>query len=120
VLDHCNPRWEVMTMGNSPQSSRPEKGDTMTRFAEAQPRVDSTDADLAKDVQDSLNASRNGLRRIDVWAEAGVIRLCGPVGSFFLRQTAITITKRVDGVRRVVDELTVDQNPTDTHPRSET
>jgi osmotically-inducible protein OsmY len=109
-----------MTTGKFPNSYRLSKGDTMTRIAEAQPRVDSTDAVLAKDVQDALNASRNGLRRIDVWAQAGVIRLSGPVSSFFLRQTALALAKRVDGVCRVVDELTVDPNPTDIHPRSET
>jgi osmotically-inducible protein OsmY len=66
------------------------------------------DADLARNVRLFLGAHRNGFQRITVWAESGTVRLSGPVGSFFLRQMAIAMAKRVAGVRHVVDDLEVD------------
>lgn len=75
---------------------------------ESEFRVDSADADLARNVRLFLGTHRNGFRRISVWAESGTVRLSGPVGSFFLRQMAIAMAKRVAGVRHVVDDLEVD------------
>lgn len=75
--------------------------------------VDSTDGDLAKKVELFLSAKRNGLRQISVWAGAGNVRLSGVVGSFFLRQLALEMTKRVAGVRHVVDDLEVELEPLD-------
>ena len=69
----------------------------------------SADADLETNVRLLLNNSnRKGFQRIIAHAEAGTIRLSGPVGSFFLRQTAMVKAKRVSGVEQVVDDLEVD------------
>ena len=70
--------------------------------------ADAADADLAKAVQLFLNANRTGYRRIIVWAEEGTVSLSGSVRSFFLRQMAVVLAKRVAGVRHVVDGLEVD------------
>jgi osmotically-inducible protein OsmY len=71
-------------------------------------RVDSADADLVRNVRLFLGARHSGFQRIGVRAESGTVRLCGPVGSFFLRQMAIAMAKRVAGVRHVVDDLEVE------------
>jgi osmotically-inducible protein OsmY len=81
----------------------------MRPIADIQPTADTVDAELAKKVQLFLSANRRGFRRVSVWAEGETVRLAGPVDSFYLRQMAAALAKRVAGVRHVVDDLEVDQ-----------
>lgn len=67
------------------------------------------DGDLAKKVQLFLSANHRGFRQVIVRAEGETVRLAGAVDSFYLRQTAVTLVKRLAGVRRVVDDLEVVQ-----------
>jgi osmotically-inducible protein OsmY len=80
----------------------------MNPIADAQTSVDATTPDLAKAVRLFLTANRRGFREVSVWAESGTVRLCGPVHSFFLRQMAVTLAKKVTGVHHVIDDLEVD------------
>ena len=81
----------------------------MRPIADVQPTADTVDAELAKKVQLFLSANRRGFRRVSVCAEGETVRLAGPVDSFYLRQMAAALAKRVAGVRHVVDDLEVDQ-----------
>jgi osmotically-inducible protein OsmY len=81
--------------------------------------ADAADAELAKAVQLFLNANRTGYRRIIVWAEEGTVSLSGSVRSFFLRQMAVVLAKRVAGVRHVVDGLEVDWKELGSHGEPE-
>lgn len=65
--------------------------------------VELSDAELVKNVRLLLIASRNGFRGISIEADRGVVRLSGPIRSYFLRQTAVVMTKRMAGVRQVID-----------------
>jgi osmotically-inducible protein OsmY len=85
----------------------------MKTSGEARCLANSEDMELARRVQLFLYAKRGGFQRISVGAEAGAVRLSGPVGSYFLRQTAVSLAKRVAGVRCVVDELQVYLNEAD-------
>jgi osmotically-inducible protein OsmY len=69
---------------------------------------DEGDKELAKRVRLFLCVNRNGFRRIVVLSEGGVVRLCGLVKSFYVRQMALMLAQRVAGVRQVVDNLEVD------------
>ena len=80
----------------------------MNTATKAQPCSEATNADLARTVHRALCANRNGCRRIVVRVEEGIVRLSGPVHSFFLRQIAIALAKQVVGVRQVIDDLEVD------------
>lgn len=77
------------------------------------------DSSLANRVKLFLVAQRGGFREIGVRAEAGTIKLSGPVTSFFLRQTAIELAKRVAGVRHVIDDLDVERDEKGSLRRSE-
>lgn len=81
----------------------------MRPSVDVQPTADTADAELAKKVQLFLSANRRGFRRVSVWAEGETVRLSGPVESFYLRQLAAALAKRVAGVRYVLDDLEVDQ-----------
>lgn len=63
---------------------------------------------LANRVKVFLAAQRGGFRRINVHAEADTVRLSGSVTSFFLRQAAVVMAKRVAGVRNIIDDLVVE------------
>lgn len=69
---------------------------------------DEGDKELATRVRLFLCVNRNGFRHIIVSSEGGVVRLCGLVKSFYIRQMALALTLRVAGVRQVVDDLEVD------------
>ena len=81
----------------------------MRPSVDVQSTVDMTDAELAKKVQLYLSANRSGFGRVNVCVEGETVRLAGPVDSFYLRQLAAALAKRVAGVRYVVDDLEVDQ-----------
>ena len=86
----------------------------MNPMTEKRTTVNATDVELAKKVRLYLTANRHGFRRIDIHADGGLIRLSGPVHSFFLRQLAIATASRVAGVRQVIDDLEVDCQGMDT------
>ncbi len=50
---------------------------------------------------------RNEMRELEVEAEDGIVILRGKVPTFYARQVAVHSSRRVAGVMRVVDELTV-------------
>ncbi len=83
------------------------------------PAVDAADTELAKKVQHLLIASRGGYRWVNVQAEAGTVRLLGPVRSFFLRQLAVVLAKQVIGVRNVIDQLEVEREQIDSQQKDE-
>jgi osmotically-inducible protein OsmY len=77
------------------------------------------DAELAGAVQLSLYASRADYRQVNVGADGGTVSLSGSVRTYFLRQLAVAIARRVTGVRRVVDDLVVDRQTLRTFGESE-
>jgi osmotically-inducible protein OsmY len=81
---------------------------TMKPTFDGEVRINSPDTDLARNVRQFLDTHRNGFQRVSIRSEKGTVRLSGHVGSFFLRQMAIAMAKRVAGVRHVVDDLKVD------------
>ena len=85
----------------------------MKPIADSQPLVEITDAELAKKVRLFLSGNRRGLNQIAVGTEQGTVTLSGSVGSFFLRQMAISLAKKVTGVRHVVDDLEVELDAMD-------
>ena len=91
--------------------SRPE-GHRLKPIADPQTSNDATDDDLATRVQRFLTANRRGFSELSICAQSGTVRLSGPVSSFFLRQTAIALAKKVVGVYNVVDDLKVDPQET--------
>jgi len=50
-------------------------------------------------------------RNLEVTARAGTILLRGRVRSFYHRQLALESTRRVAGVIQIVDEIVVDERP---------
>ena len=91
----------------------------MESIAVAQPSTDVAITELAKKVRLFLNANRRGFGRVSVWAEGETVRLAGPVESFYLRQMAAALAKRVAGVRYVVDDLEVDLEDVGAHRKAE-
>lgn len=91
----------------------------MKPTTECRPFADTMDAELARAVQLFLNANRTGYRRIIVWAERGTVSLSGSVRSYFLRQMAVALAKRVAGVRHVVDGLEVEWEELGSHGEAE-
>jgi osmotically-inducible protein OsmY len=84
----------------------------MKTFREIKPPFASeADGELAKRVQLTLIANRPSFCRVDVGAQGGTVTLSGMAPTFFLRQLAVATTKRVAGVRQVVDDIEV------AHPR---
>jgi osmotically-inducible protein OsmY len=80
----------------------------MVLWQENQP-MDTTQCDewLAERVKLSLNQRRPEFCKLSVWADFGTIELSGEIGSFYLRQLAISIAKHVAGVLHVRDEMHV-------------
>jgi osmotically-inducible protein OsmY len=70
------------------------------------------DIDLARRVRQYLHTQQPALlRRIELTAQLGIVTIQGVVCSFYERQLAIACTRRVAGVRQVVDRLAVvDEN----------
>jgi hypothetical protein len=64
----------------------------MKPSGEAQCSDNSEDMELARRVQLFQYAKRRGFQQISVGAEARTVGLSGPVGSYFLRQTASLTT----------------------------
>ncbi len=54
-----------------------------------------------------LGSCRPELGMVDVLVEDGIVTLRGELPTFFLRQLAIERTRRVAGVRRLVDQIDV-------------
>jgi osmotically-inducible protein OsmY len=69
------------------------------------------DQDLAERVMLFLQLKRPELADLMVTADGGEVRLRGCVDSYYLRQLAISITKRVAGVVRVIDRIEVLDHP---------
>jgi len=68
----------------------------------------STDeSDLEKRVRLFIASTRPGFAQLSVRADGATIHLSGQVGSFYLRQLAISAAKRVAGVQQVIDEVEV-------------
>jgi len=110
-------RARIGHFGTIDASAAAGKANAMKPATEARSFADAADADLAKAVQLFLNANRTGYRRIIVWAEKGTVSLSGSVRSFFLRQMAVVLARRVAGVRHVVDGLEVDWEELGFHGR---
>src|SRR5215471_21277125 len=74
----------------------------------------SADHDLLRRVKTFLSIThRPGLRLLDVEARGGVVRLRGKVKSFYEKQLSAQLARRVAGVVRLIDEVTVNTPPTD-------
>ncbi|MEQ8789323.1 MAG: BON domain-containing protein [Pirellulaceae bacterium] len=86
----------------------------MKTAVDAQATAAPTDLDLARRVHLFLTANRRGFHDVNVRAQSGTVRLSGPVSSFFLRQMAFMLAKKVVGVHLVIDDLDVD--PLETAP----
>jgi hypothetical protein len=65
------------------------------------------DKDLARLVKLCLSEKRNEFRKLSVWADNGVVRLSGEIGSYHVRQLAISIARQVAGVLHVTDDMHV-------------
>lgn len=65
------------------------------------------DEDLANRVRQYLLMKRQEFRGVHVESEDGEVRLMGEVGSFYLRQLAISSASRVAGALRIIDLLSV-------------
>jgi osmotically-inducible protein OsmY len=72
------------------------------------------DDELASRVKERLNNGHRDLRKLLVRADHGIVELSGPVGSFYLRQMAISKVQEVDGVQQINDAIQVDGHAT--HP----
>jgi osmotically-inducible protein OsmY len=70
----------------------------------------SADLALALQVRDNLTAARRDLIYVAVLVLDGEVRLRGSVASYHLRQVAVERTRRIPGVRNVVDEMQVPSN----------
>jgi len=72
------------------------------------------DHDLLRRVKTFLSVThRPGLRLLDVEARGGVVRLRGRVKSFYEKQLSAQLARRVAGVVRLIDEVTVNSPPAD-------
>lgn len=68
-----------------------------------------SDRDLESSVTNYLVARQMpSLRRIEVSAAGGTVTLRGRVHSFYEKQLCLNCTRRVAGVRGLVDEVAVD------------
>ena len=67
----------------------------------------SVDLELALQVRDNLTATRRDLIYVAVVVLNGEVRLGGCVRSYHLRQVAVERTKRLPGVRELIDEIQV-------------
>ena len=65
------------------------------------------DKDLARRVKLCLCEKRPEFRKLSVWADSGMVRLSGEIGSYHLRQLAISIARHVAGVLHVSDDMCV-------------
>jgi hypothetical protein len=65
------------------------------------------DEDLTRRVRQYLLMKRLEFREIHIEAEDGEVRLMGEVGSFYLRQLAVSSASRVAGALRIIDLITV-------------
>lgn len=72
-----------------------------------QPALNELDALLEMRVKAYLATKRPALGKLSVSADAGTVRLSGPVSSFYLRQLALSAASRVAGVLHVVDDIEV-------------
>jgi len=69
------------------------------------PQID--EAELERRVALYLAATRPELKRLDVTAQGGTVRLSGQLSTFYLRQLALSAAKRVAGVQCVKDAIEV-------------
>lgn len=83
----------------------------MILIATGKPSSTATETELAERVWNELTSFFHGFRCIHVWAEAGTITLSGRVKSYYSRQMAVVTAKGVEGVRRVIDRLAVEEHP---------
>ena len=85
---------------------------TLTVLAGCNKTAARTDAHVAAEVQSKISGdSRITSTEIGVQAESGVITLSGNVGSEAERASAASDAATVDGVKTVVNNLTVQQGP---------
>jgi osmotically-inducible protein OsmY len=75
--------------------------------------------ELAQRVRDCLLNKQAEFRLLDVWADRGTVKLSGPMNSFYLRQLAISLARRLPGVLHVVDDMHVVLNQVATRHCSE-
>lgn len=73
-------------------------------------RVSTLDQDLAERVSLFLQMKRPEIANLLVSAVDGEIRLRGSVGSYDLRQLAISVAQHVAGVLRVIDRIEVQEH----------
>lgn len=78
-------------------------------------RVDEVHDALSGLIKHKLSAKhRYELSQLLVSCRRGVVRLSGAVSSFHVRQLALAVTSRVDGVQHIIDEI----NVVESHKRS--
>ncbi len=102
-------RWQTRTQGyirceiinkTSPPTSSHEELSTMEATLSSVPLLDQ--------VQGALNSSPYiPDRQLHVEATDGLVRIEGTVGSFFQKQMAQEVVRRLDGVRRIENQLQV-------------
>ncbi len=70
--------------------------------------ISQSDTDILDHVQKRLmNTGYSHHRRLKVTTENGVVVITGRMPSFYVRQVAIECVRRVPGVMRVVDRISV-------------
>lgn len=75
-----------------------------------------TDCESAYTLSERVRASLGQhhlpvLRRLRVEVVGDCVMLAGHVGAFYQKQLAIECCKRIPGVRQIVDQIEVDQEP---------
>jgi len=75
--------------------------------------------DLAQRDREGLLDKQAEFRILDEWADRGTVKLSGPMNSFYLRQLAISLARRLPGVLHVVDDMHVVLNQVATRHCSE-
>ncbi|MCE9543965.1 MAG: BON domain-containing protein [Planctomycetia bacterium] len=79
-----------------------------TNIFAAEPVADHDIARLVRLFLASLQVAE--LRRLSVEVHDGHVTLSGRVGSFYYRSLAVSSARNVEGVRRVVERITVDRS----------
>jgi osmotically-inducible protein OsmY len=77
------------------------------QIAEPLLRDSRCDEELRDRVALHLRSCRPELRRVEVLVKDGIVTLRGELSTFFLRQLAAERTRRVAGVRLLVDQIEV-------------
>ena len=78
---------------------------TLTRIDH--PANDQANLEFSQRLRHRMLVQRGELRCVAVKAERGTITLEGTVGSYYLKQLAVTLARQTTGVTHVIDHLKV-------------